>query len=167
MSLRAASPRNDVCCLGCRKASMSLMSQRLVRLSLLVVAAALAVSCLNSTPAIALRPGQLPPCPPRERGAPKPDTCYDPCPSDMVGEQPNCSCPPGTVKLGRPQKPGQHCSTPSSAPVMIEKSNKLKHVLKPCPDGRTGTDCHCPPGTMEPDCKPPVLIPQQVPKRQY
>ena len=143
------------------------MSRKLVRLSLLVAAAALAVNWLNPTAAVALRPGQLPPCPPRERGAPKPDTCYDPCPSDMVGEQPNCSCPPGTVKLGRPQNPGQHCSTPSSAPVMIEKSNKLKHVLKPCPDGRTGTDCHCPPGTMEPDCKPPVLIPQQVPKRQH
>ncbi len=145
------------------------MQQRLVRLSLLVAAAALAAIWLNPTPAAALRPGQVPPCPPRERGAPKPDDCYDPCPRDMVGEQPNCSCPPGTVKLGRPEKPGQHCSTPSSSSGTIDTNSKLKQVLKPCPAGRIGSppNCHCPPGLMEPDCKPPVLIPQQVPKRQF
>jgi len=134
----------------------------------LAVACTLVILAGAAIPAAARDP-QPPPCPPRARGEPKPADCYDPCPSDMVGEQPNCSCPPGTVKLERPPQPGQHCSTPSSSSGTIETNSKfkLKHVLKPCPDGRIGTNCHCPPGTMEPDCKPPVLIPQQVPKGQF
>jgi hypothetical protein len=113
--------------------------------------------------------GGLPPCPPRERGVPKPDDCYDPCPRDMVGEQPNCSCPPGTKKVERPEKPGQHCVEVKSEPSTIEQNSKLKNLFKACAAPKIGTfpDCHCPPGTFEPDCKPPILIPQQLPKRQY
>jgi hypothetical protein len=84
----------------------------------------------------------------------------------MVGEQPNCSCPPGTVKAERPEKPGQHCVKTKSPSVQIEPKIRLKELLKPCPEGKVGTfpDCYCPPGLMEPDCKPPVFIPQQLPK---
>ena len=140
------------------------MSQRPIWRFTFIVAA-LAVLSIAPSPAVARDPQQLP-CPPRARGEPKPPDCYDPCPSDMVGEQPNCSCPEGMVKAGRPEKPGQHCVKAKSPSGILEKNIRLKDVLKPCPAGKTGTppNCHCPPGLMEPDCKPPLLIPQEVPK---
>ena len=87
----------------------------------------------------------------------------------MVGEQPNCSCPPGTVKLGRPEKPGQHCSKVDSSPEVLKNDSKLKNIFRSCLAPKVGTypDCHCPGGTIEPDCKPPVFVPQQLPKRQF
>jgi hypothetical protein len=81
----------------------------------------------------------------------------------MVGEHPNCTCPPGTKKAERPEKPGQHCVAVKSAPVVIEPNVRLREVLKPCPEPKVGTfpDCRCPPGLMGPDCKPPILIPNK------
>lgn len=100
--------------------------------------------------------GGLPLCPPRERGEPRPTDCYDPCPAGMVGQQPNCACPDGTVLAARPRSPSERCvKIPSSPPIPIEGAKKI-----PCPKGQIGIypfNCHCPPGLMGPECNQPVV----------
>jgi len=100
--------------------------------------------------------GGLPLCPPRERGEPRPADCYDPCPSGMVGQQPNCSCPDGTVLAGRPRSPSERCvKVNTSPPIPLERAKKI-----PCPKGQIGTppfSCHCPPGLTGPECNQPIV----------
>jgi hypothetical protein len=129
-----------------------------VRLFGVCVVLALAAFMAVGTAPVAEAERGLPPCPPRERGAPKPEGCYDPCPKGMVGEAPNCSCPPGTVLAGRPRTPTERCVA-----VNYQDSITLEKVKKfPCPKGQIGTgpfNCHCPPGLKGPDCNQPMVKP--------
>jgi hypothetical protein len=123
------------------------------------VCVTLALSIFMATGgALLAQPRGVPPCPPRERGAPKPEGCYDPCPRGMVGEAPNCSCPPGTQLAGRPTSPSERCVPVKSSPsISLERTKKI-----PCPKGQIGTgpfNCHCPPGLTGPDCNQPMVKP--------
>jgi hypothetical protein len=79
----------------------------------------------------------------------------------MVGNQPNCTCPPGTVKAERPRSPGEYCVTvkPKAPPKILEPGTKYKDLIKKCPDGHVGTypDCRCPPGLTGPNCNQPLV----------
>ena len=81
-----------------------------------------------------------------------------PCPKGMVGEAPNCSCPPGTQLAGRPTSPSERCVPVKSSPsISLERTKKI-----PCPKGQIGTgpfNCHCPPGLTGPDCNQPMVKP--------
>jgi hypothetical protein len=137
------------------------MSRRwtVITARLFVVCATLALFMFMATGvALLAQTRGVPPCPPRERGAPKPEGCYDPCPKGMVGEEPNCACPPGTQLAGRPTSPSERCVQVKSSP-----SISLEHTKKiPCPKGQIGTgpfNCHCPPGLTGPDCNQPMVKP--------
>ena len=121
----------------------------------LCVALALPLFLASSVDLLAQERG-LTRCPPRERGTPRPTNCYDPCPAGLVGEQPNCSCPPGTVLAERPRSPSEQCvKINSSPPIPLERAKKI-----PCPKGQIGTppfNCHCPPGLTGPECNQPIV----------
>lgn len=137
------------------------MSRRtVITARLFVVCATLALFMFMATGValLAQTPGGASMSAAREGSAPKPEGCYDPCPKGMVGEEPNCACPPGTQLAGRPTSPSERCVQVKSSP-----SISLEHTKKiPCPKGQIGTgpfNCHCPPGLTGPDCNQPMVKP--------
>jgi len=94
------------------------------------VALELSMSMATGVALLAQTQGVLP-CPPRERGAPKPEGCYDPCPKGMVGEESNCACPPGTQLAGRPTSPSERDAFQSNhRPRSRSNAQKRSRVRK-------------------------------------
>jgi hypothetical protein len=85
------------------------------------------------------------PCPPRQpgqkAGETRPGHCGAPCPQGMIGQEPNCSCPPGTVLAERPASPAERCiQAKPRPPIAVQRPVKIPDLIK-CPPGLTGPNC--------------------------